>query len=447
MSYVSSVIEDLQSRYPWESEFLQAATEVLESLDYVVEKDPKFREAQILERLVEPERVVIFRVPWVDDRGRVQVNRGYRVQFNSAIGPYKGGLRFHPSVTLSMLKFLAFEQIFKNALTTLPMGGGKGGSDFNPTGKSENEIMHFCQRFMTELCRHIGPHTDIPAGDVGVGGREIGYLYGQYKAIQNRFDSATLTGKGRSFGGSILRPEATGFGAVYFVNEMLKTKKDSLEGKTVGVSGFGNVAWGVAIKATEMGAKVISLSGPDGCIIDKEGVNTEEKWNYMLEMRASGKDIVKDYADKFGVTFYENARPWDIEPMDIAIPSAFQNELNLENAKNLIKNGCRIVAEASNMGCTADAFKLLNEKIMYGPGKAVNAGGVAVSGLEMTQNSIRIGWKPEEVDDRLHWIMQNIHQQCLQAAEEAGDPGNYAKGANIAGFLRVAEAMMAQGIV
>jgi len=447
MSYVHSVLESLRSRYPWEQEFLQAATEVLESLDAIVEKDPKYQEARILERLVEPERVIIFRVPWTDDRGRVQVNRGYRVQYNSAIGPYKGGLRFHPSVTLSMLKFLGFEQVFKNALTTLPMGGGKGGSDFNPTGKSEHEIMQYCQRFMTELCRHIGPHTDIPAGDVGVGGREIGYLFGQYKAVQNRFDASTLTGKGLSFGGSILRPEATGFGAVYFVAEMLKTRNETLEGKRVGVSGFGNVSWGVAIKATQMGAKVISLSGPDGCIIDPDGIGTEEKWNYMLQMRSSGRDVVKDYADKFGVKFYENARPWDIVAMDVAIPSAFQNELDESNAKNLLKNGCKVVAEASNMGCTPEAVKLINANIMYGPGKAVNAGGVAVSGLEMTQNSIRLGWKPEEVDDRLHWIMQNIHKQCLDAAEQAGDSGNYAKGANIAGFLRVSAAMLAQGVV
>jgi len=447
MSYVKMVVEQLHSKYPWEKEFLQAATEVLESLDVIVEKDPKYRDAKILERLVEPERTVVFRVPWTDDRGQVQVNMGMRIEFNSAIGPYKGGLRFHPAVTVSMLKFLGFEQVFKNALTTLPMGGGKGGSDFNPTGRSENEIMNFCQSFMTELYRHIGPATDIPAGDVGVGGREIGFLYGQYKRITNRFDAATLTGKGLSFGGSILRPEATGYGAVYFVEEMLKTKGDSIQGKTVGVSGFGNVSWGVCKKATELGAKVISLSGPDGCIIDPDGIGTEEKWAYMLEMRASGHDRVKDYADKFGVKFYPNARPWDIEPMDIAIPSAFQNELNEENARNLLKNGCKVVAEASNMGCTPEAIHLINGPIMYGPGKAVNAGGVAVSGLEMTQNSIRLSWRPEEVDEKLKWIMKSIHSQCLSAAEAANDPGNYAKGANIAGFLKVAEAMLAQGNV
>lgn len=447
MSYVSSVITNLQARYPWEKEFLQAATEVLESLEEIVEKNPKYKQAKILERIVEPERVIIFRVPWVDDRNTVQVNVGYRVQFNSAIGPYKGGLRFHPAVTLSMLKFLAFEQTFKNSLTTLPMGGGKGGSDFNPTGKSENEIMRFCQSFMTELFRHIGGHVDVPAGDVGVGGREVGYLYGQYKRIVNQFDAATLTGKGMTFGGSILRPEATGYGAVYFVVEMLKTKGESLKGKTVGVSGFGNVSWGVARKATELGAKVISLSGPDGCIIDPDGVGTEEKWNYMLEMRASGKDVVKDYADKFGVKFYPNTRPWDLVPMDIAMPSAFQNEVSLENVQNLIKNGCKILAEVSNMGCTAEAFKLANEKMMYAPGKAVNAGGVAVSGLEMSQNSERLSWRAEEVDEKLKWIMTNIHSQCLDAAAAVGDPDNYAKGANIAGFKKVAEAMLAQGIV
>lgn len=447
MSYVREVLDGLYARYPWEKEFLQAATEVLESLEEFVERDPRYRKARILERLVEPERVVSFRVSWIDDRGEVQVNRGYRVQFNSAIGPYKGGLRFHPAVTVSMLKFLAFEQIFKNALTTLPMGGGKGGSDFNPVGKSDNEIMRFCQAFMTELFRHIGGHVDIPAGDVGVGGREIGYLYGQYKRITNTFDAATLTGKGLSYGGSILRPEATGFGAVYFVEEMLKTKGQTLEGKIVGISGFGNVAWGVAQKATELGAKVITLSGPDGCIVDPDGVGTPEKWNYMLEMRASGRDRVQDYADKFGVKFFPNARPWDIAKMDIAIPCAFQNELNEENARNLLKNGCYLVAEGSNMGCTAEAVHLLNANIMYGPGKAVNAGGVAVSGLEMTQNSERISWSAQEVDAKLKWIMQNIHKQCLEAAELVGAPGNYAKGANIAGFRKVAEAMLAQGIV
>lgn len=447
MSYVREVLDSLYARYPWEKEFLQAATEVLESLEEFVEREPRYRKARILERLVEPERVVAFRVSWLDDRGEVQVNRGYRIQFNSAIGPYKGGLRFHPSVTVSMLKFLAFEQIFKNALTTLPMGGGKGGSDFNPVGKSENEIMRFCQAFMTELYRHIGGHVDIPAGDVGVGGREIGYLYGQFKRITNTFDAATLTGKGLSYGGSILRPEATGFGAVYFVEEMLKTKGESLAGKTVGISGFGNVAWGVAQKATQLGAKVITLSGPDGCIVDPDGVGTPEKWNYMLEMRASGRDVVKDYADKFGVKFYPGARPWDVVKMDIAIPCAFQNELNEENAHNLLKNGCYLVAEGSNMGCTAEAVHLLNANIMYGPGKAVNAGGVAVSGLEMSQNSERLSWSAEEVDAKLKWIMQNIHKQCLDAAQLVGAPGNYAKGANIAGFIKVAEAMLAQGIV
>lgn len=447
MSYVSSVIDDLNRRYPWEKEFLQAVTEVLESLDAIVEKDPIYRGAKILERLVEPERIIIFRVPWINDKSEVQVNIGFRVQFNSAIGPYKGGLRFHASVTLSMLKFLAFEQIFKNSLTGLPIGGSKGGSDFSPVGKTDNEVMKFCQSFMTELYRHVGPHTDIPAGDVGVGGREIGYLFGQYKRIVDRFDSATLTGKGRSFGGSIFRPEATGFGAVYFVQAMLKTKGEGLDGKTVGISGFGNVAWGVSQKVTELGGKVITLSGPDGCIIDPDGIGTEEKWNYMLEMRASGDDIVKPYSDKFGVKFYDGARPWDIVPMDIAIPCAFQNELDEGNAKNLIDNGCKLVAEGSNMGCTLEAENLLNENIMYAPGKAVNAGGVAVSGLEMSQNSERLSWTAEEVDTQLHRIMENIHAKCLEAANAASSPGDYVKGANIAGFLKVAEAMLAQGVV
>jgi len=447
MSYVQSVIESLQARYPWEKEFLQAATEVLESLEDFVERDPRYKKAKILERITEPERSVTFRVSWLDDKGEVQVNRGYRIQFNSAIGPYKGGLRFHPAVTVSMLKFLAFEQIFKNALTTLPMGGGKGGSDFNPAGKSENEIMRFCQAFMTELYRHIGGQVDVPAGDVGVGGREIGYLYGQFRRITNAFDAATLTGKGLTFGGSILRPEATGFGLIYFVEEMLKTKGESFQGKKVGLSGFGNVAWGAAQKASQMGAKVLTLSGPDGCIVDPDGVGSPEKWNFMLEMRASGRDTVKDYADKFKVKFHAGARPWDIVALDIALPCAFQNELNETNAKNLLKNGCKIVAEGSNMGCTAEAAHLLNSNIMYGPGKACNAGGVAVSGLEMSQNSERLAWSAEEVDSKLRWIMKNIHAQCLEAAELAGNPGNYAKGANIAGFRKVAEAMLSQGII
>jgi glutamate dehydrogenase (NADP+) len=442
--YINQVLEDIQRRFPWEKEFLQATEEVLQSLDVVIEREPRYKEAKILERIVEPERVIIFRVPWVNDKGNIEVNRGYRVQFNSAIGPYKGGLRFHPSVTLSILKFLGFEQIFKNSLTGLPMGGGKGGSDFSLRGKSDNEVMRFCHSFMNELFRHIGPNTDVPAGDIGVGAREIGYLYGQYKKLKNDF-TGVLTGKGLNWGGSLIRPEATGFGAVYFAEEILKRKGMDFEGKTVSVSGFGNVAWGVALKVTELGGKVVTLSGPDGFIYDKGGV-TGEKIDYLLELRATGNDIVKPYADKFDTEFHANKRPWNIK-VDIAMPCATENELDEEDAKALINNGCILIAETSNMGCTAEAIKIANKNIVYAPGKAVNAGGVATSGLEMSQNSMRYSWTVDEVDNKLHQIMKNIHDNCIQAAEEYGFKDNYAIGANIAGFKKVADAMIDQGVV
>jgi len=442
--YINQVLEDIQRRVPWEKEFLQATEEVLQSLDVVIEREPRYKEAKILERIVEPERVIIFRVPWVNDKGNVEINRGYRVQFNSAIGPYKGGLRFHPSVTLSILKFLGFEQIFKNSLTGLPMGGGKGGSDFSLRGKSDNEVMRFCHSFMNELFRYIGPDTDVPAGDIGVGAREIGYLYGQYKKLKNEF-TGVFTGKGRNWGGSLIRPEATGFGAVYFVEEILKRKGTNLEGKTVSISGFGNVAWGVALKVTELGGKVVTLSGPDGFIYDKDGV-TGEKIDYLLELRASGNDIVKPYADKFDTEFHANKRPWNIKT-DIAMPCATQNELDEDDAKVLINNDCILIAETSNMGCTTEAMKVANENILYAPGKAVNAGGVATSGLEMSQNSMRYSWTSNEVDSKLHQIMKNIHDNCILAAEEYGFKDNYAIGANIAGFKKVADAMIDQGVV
>jgi glutamate dehydrogenase (NADP+) len=395
--------------------------------------------------MVEPERVIMFRVPWVDDRGEVNVNRGFRVQFNSAIGPYKGGLRFHASVTLSTLKFLGFEQTFKNSLTTLPMGGGKGGSDFNPKGKSDTEIMRFCQAFMSELFRHVGPFTDVPAGDIGVGGREIGYLYGMYKKLANEF-TGVLTGKGREWGGSLIRPEATGFGAIYFVREMLALKGETLQGKTVALSGFGNVAWGAALKAVELGAKVVTISGPDGYIYDEKGLDAE-KIEYLLDLRNSNQDIVSPYADKFkGAKFFAGKRPWEVK-VDIAIPCAIQNELNEEDAKTLIANGCKLIAEASNMGCTAEAANLATKEITFAPGKAVNAGGVAVSGLEMTQNSIRLSWSEAEVDEKLNQIMTNIHATCVKFGKEPNGKVNYIKGANVGGFVKVAEAMMEQGVV
>jgi len=441
---VESFMEKVIEKNPGEKEFHQAVREVVESVMPFIERNPKYKKAKILERMVEPERTIMFRVPWIDDKGEIQVNRGYRVEFNSAIGPYKGGLRFHPSVTLSILKFLGFEQTFKNSLTTLPMGGGKGGSDFNARGKSDGEIMRFCQSFMSELYRHIGPNTDVPAGDIGVGGREIGYLFGMYKRLMNEF-TGILTGKGRNWGGSLIRPEATGFGAVYFAQEMLKIKGEDFKDKIVTISGFGNVAWGAAIKINELGGKVVTLSGPDGYIYDKDGVKGE-KIEYMLEMRSSNNDRVEDYAKKYDVPFYAGKKPWEVE-CDIAMPCAIQNELDDGDVKNLIKNGCKLIAEVSNMGCTAEAAKLATEEMMFAPGKAVNAGGVAVSGLEMSQNSMRYNWTSEEVDARLHQIMKDIHEACVKHGHTSDDKVNYIKGANIAGFVKVADAMLDQGVV
>ncbi|MBE0646099.1 MAG: NADP-specific glutamate dehydrogenase [Bacteroidetes bacterium] len=442
---LNDFMQEVKAKNPGEAEFHQAVEEVVETLMPVVEKQPEYRKAKVLERMVEPERTISFRVPWVADNGEVRVNRGYRIEFNSAIGPYKGGLRFHPSVTLSILKFLGFEQIFKNSLTTLPMGGGKGGSDFDPKFKSKNEIMRFCQSFMSELYRHIGPNTDVPAGDIGVGGQEIGFMFGQYKKLKNSFDGV-LTGKGLSWGGSLIRPEATGFGVTYFANEMLKTKGQSFEGKTVAISGFGNVAWGAAIKVNDMGGKVVTLSGPDGYVYDPAGISGE-KIEYMLELRASNQDIVEPYAERFGVEFIANKHPWEVK-CDVALPCATQNELNEEDAKNLLANGCICVCEGANMPTTPEGAKLfLDAGLLYGPAKAANAGGVAVSGLEMSQNSIRMSWSREEVDQHLHRIMKNIHQSCLDASAQYGMAGNYVAGANIAGFTKVADAMLAQGIV
>ncbi len=440
-----AILSALEAKHPGEKEYLQAVKEVLLSIEDVYNEHPEFEKAKIIERLVEPDRIFTFRVPWVDDKGEVQVNLGYRVQFNNAIGPYKGGMRFHPSVNLSILKFLGFEQTFKNALTTLPMGGAKGGSDFAPRGKSDAEIMRFCQAYMLEMWRNLGPDTDVPAGDIGVGGREVGYLFGMYKKLK-REHTGTFTGKGMEFGGSILRPEATGFGALYFVNQMLSEHGHDIKGKTVAISGFGNVAWGAATKATELGAKVVTISGPDGYVYDPEGISGE-KIDYMLELRASGNDIVEPYVEAFpNATFYAGRKPWE-QKVDIALPCATQNELDAEDAKKLIENNTLCVAEVSNMGCTAEAVDLFIEHHqLFAPGKAVNAGGVATSGLEMTQNAMHISWSAEEVDRRLHQIMSDIHNQCVAHGRE-GDYVNYVKGANIAGFMKVARAMMAQGII
>ncbi len=440
---INEFMESLKQRTPGEKEFHQAVQEVAESVWDFYEQNPKYRKNKILERMCEPERTIIFRVPWVDDRGEVQINRGYRVQFNSAIGPYKGGIRFHSTVTLSILKFLGFEQTFKNSLTTLPMGGGKGGSDFSPKGKSDPEIMRFCQSFMTELYRHIGPDTDVPAGDIGVGGREVGYMFGQYKRLKSEF-TGVLTGKGLGWGGSLIRPEATGFGAVYFVRHMLKRLGKDIAGHTFAISGFGNVAWGAVTKINELGGKVITISGPDGYVYDPDGISGE-KIDYMLELRASNQDIVEPYAREFGVKFVPGKKPW-VEKVDIAMPCATQNELNREDAEELVKNGSFLVAEVSNMGCTAEAMEYLKEHIDFAPGKAVNAGGVSVSGLEMSQNSMRYNWSREEIDQRLQIIMQDIHQTCVNFGLK-GDKVDYVKGANIGGFVKVAEAMLAQGIV
>ncbi|MDD3980594.1 MAG: NADP-specific glutamate dehydrogenase [Spirochaetia bacterium] len=446
-SYIKQVLDDLKARYPWESEFLQAAEEVLESIAPVIEAEPKYKAQKILERIVEPERSIIFRVPWVDDKGEYHVNRGYRIQFNSAIGPYKGGIRFHPKVTLSTLKFLGFEQTFKNSLTGLPMGGGKGGSDFDPNGKSDNEIMRFCQSFMCELYRHVGADVDVPAGDIGVGGREVGYMFGQYKRLANEF-TGVFTGKGLSFGGSLVRPEATGYGAIYFANEMMKVQKRSLEGMTIAVSGFGNVAWGACIKGSQLGAKVVTISGPDGYVYDPEGIGTQEKWDYLKEMLVIDRNKVETYVRKFPkAQFFAGKKPW-MQKVDIAMPCAIQNELNGEDAKTLIGNGVSTVVEVSNMGCTPEAWKLFIEKgIPFAPGKAANAGGVATSGLEMSQNSMRLSWTAEEVDEKLHGIMRVIHNACVETASMYGFEGNYVVGANIAGFKKVADAMLAQGLV
>ncbi|NJO89085.1 MAG: NADP-specific glutamate dehydrogenase [Chloroflexia bacterium] len=442
---VKQFMDEVIAANPGEKEFHQAVQEVAEKLIPFIEENPKYKHAKVLERLVEPERVIMFRVPWIDDEGNVQINKGYRIEFNSAIGPYKGGLRFHPSVTLSILKFLGFEQIFKNSLTTLPMGGGKGGSNFNPKGKSDNEIMKFCQSFMTELARHIGPDTDVPAGDIGVGGREIGYMFGQYKRLRNEF-TGVLTGKGIEWGGSLMRPEATGFGDVYFAEEMLKTKGETFKGKTVAVSGFGNVAWGAVIKVNELGGKVVTLSGPDGYIYDPDGI-TGEKVEYMLELRATNNDVVQPYADEFNVEFFPNKRPWEVK-VDVALPCATQNELNGDDAKALIANGVICVSEGANMPCTPEAIEAFQKaKVLFAPGKASNAGGVATSGLEMSQNSMRLGWTAEEVDKKLHTIMQDIHAACVKYGTEKDGYVDYVKGANIAGFVKVADAMLAQGVV
>ena len=442
---VEKIMQQLEQKHPGELEYLQAVKEVLISIKDVYNQHPEFEKAKIIERIVEPERIITFRVPWVDDKGEVHVNLGYRVQFNSAIGPYKGGLRFHPSVNLSILKFLGFEQTFKNALTTLPMGGGKGGSDFSIRGRSDAEVMRFCQAFMTELYRNIGPNEDVPAGDIGVGGREIGYLFGMYKKLTHQWNGV-LTGKGLEYGGSKIRPEATGFGAIYFVHQMLETHGIDIKGKTVAVSGFGNVAWGAVTKATQLGAKVVTISGPDGYIYDPEGISGK-KIDYMLELRASGNDVCAPYAEEFPeATFVPGKKPWEVK-VDIALPCATQNELNGDDADMLLKNKTLCVAEVSNMGCTAEAVdKFIAAKQLFAPGKAVNAGGVATSGLEMTQNAIHLGWTEAEVDQRLHQIMSDIYDQCVKYGTEDGYI-NYVKGANIAGFMKVANAMMAQGIV
>ena len=443
---VNEILSNLEAKHPGEKEYLQAVREVLLSVKDVYNQHPEFEKAKIIERMVEPDRIFTFRVAWVDDKGEVQTNIGYRVQFNNAIGPYKGGIRFHASVNLSILKFLGFEQTFKNALTTLPMGGGKGGSDFSPRGKSDGEIMRFCQAFILELWRNLGPDRDVPAGDIGVGGREVGYMFGMYKKLAQEH-TGTFTGKGLEFGGSKIRPEATGFGACYFVRNMLKTKGEDFAGKTVAISGFGNVAWVAATKATQLGAKVLTISGPDGYVYDPDGISGE-KIDYMLKLRASGEDIVEPYVEKFpGATFYPGRRPWEVK-VDIAMPCATQNEVDKEDAENLVKNGVLCVGEVSNMGCTPEAIDtFIENKIMYGPGKAVNAGGVATSGLEMSHNAMHLSWSEAEVDEKLHGIMNDIHTQCVKYGTEEDGYINYMKGANIAGFMKVANAMMAQGII
>lgn len=444
-AYIEQVLETVKKRNSGEPEFIQAVEEVLGSIGPVLDKHPEYIESNLLERFCEPERQIMFRVAWKDDKGNTQVNRGYRVQFNGAIGPYKGGLRFHPSVYLGIIKFLGFEQILKNSLTGLPIGGGKGGSDFDPRGKSDAEIMRFCQAFMTELYRHIGPDVDVPAGDIGVGAREVGYLYGQYRRIRGAFENGVLTGKGRSFGGSILRPEATGYGATYFCQEILHHEGTDIKGKTVAVSGFGNVAWGVCKKVAALGGKVVTISGPDGYVYDKDGVVTDEKINYLLEMRSSGRDKAKDYADKFGCEFHANEKPWGVK-VDIVMPCATQNDIRIEQAKQIVANGVKYVCEVANMPCTNEAVQyFLANGVIVGPAKAANAGGVATSALEMAQNSMRYSWTAEEVDQRLHQIMIDIHKNAMDAAEHCGFGYNLVAGANIAGFIKVADAMYAQG--
>lgn len=432
------------AKNPGEVEFHQAVHEVVESLIPFVEENPQYKEAKILDRMVEPERVILFRVPWINDKGGVEINKGYRIEMNSAIGPYKGGLRFHPTVNLGILKFLAFEQVLKNSLTTLPMGGGKGGSDFDPKGKSDNEVMRFCQSFMTELQRHIGPNTDVPAGDIGVGGREIGFLFGQYKRLRNEF-TGVLTGKGLDWGGSLIRPEATGYGTVYFAQEMLATRKDSFKGKIVAVSGSGNVAQYATEKVNNLGGKVVTLSDSSGYIYDPDGIDAE-KLAYVMELKNVKRGRIKEYADKYGAQYFDGERPWGVK-VDVALPCATQNEINDEEAQLLIDNGCYCISEGANMPSTPEAIKIyIDSKILYGPGKAANAGGVAVSGLEMSQNSMRLSWSREEVDTKLHSIMVNIHENCMKWGQE-GEFINYVNGANIAGFVKVADAMLAQGVV
>lgn len=441
-----NILAALEAKHPGEKEYLQAVREVLLSIEDVYNEHPEFERAKIVERIVEPDRVLTFRVPWVDDSGEVHVNLGYRVQFNNAIGPYKGGMRFHPSVTLSILKFLGFEQTFKNALTTLPMGGAKGGSDFSPRGRSDAEIMRFCQSFMLEAHKVLGPDMDVPAGDIGVGGREVGYMYGMYKKLVHEH-TGTFTGKGREFGGSILRPEATGYGACYFLQHMLHELNIPLEGKTVAVSGFGNVAWGAVQKVTQLGAKVVTVSGPDGYIYDPDGISGEKN-DFMLDLRASGEDIVAPYAERYpNATFYPGRKPWEVK-VDIAMPCATQNELDEVDARRLVKNGVRCVAEVSNMGCTAEAIDhFIETRTPFAPGKAANSGGVATSGLEMTQNAMHISWTAAEVDERLHQIMADVHEQCVRYGKQDDGYINYVRGANIAGFMKVANAMLAQGVL
>ncbi len=441
---IDAFMKTIKAKNPGESEFIQAVHEVADTVIPFIEENPKYKIAKVLERIAEPERVFIFRVPWLDDKGEVQINRGFRIQMNSAIGPYKGGLRFHPTVNLSILKFLAFEQVFKNSLTTLPMGGGKGGSDFDPKGKSDNEVMKFCQSFMTELQKHIGANTDVPAGDIGVGGREIGFMYGQYKRLRDEF-TGVLTGKGRNWGGSLIRPEATGYGCVYFTQEMLKTKKGSFKGKKVAISGSGNVAQYAAEKAIELGAKVITFSDSEGTLIDEKGIDSK-KLAWVMELKNEKRGRISEYVKKFGGKFIKGSRPWSVK-CDIALPCATQNELDLNDAKILVKNGVIAVAEGANMPCTPEAFQYFIDKgVLYAPGKASNAGGVATSGLEMSQNSLRLSWTRKEVDERLYNIMKDIHTACIQYGKE-GKSINYVKGANIAGFVKVADAMLDQGLV